>query len=257
MSRHAEIGARRHAEGSAQGFLLTAMVCFLAAGGVAWVYMGMVTQEQWPVRWLEVDGTFERVSAEQIRASVAPFTVGSFFTVNLGAIRSAAFRQPWVAEATVQKSWPDTIRVSVREFTPVAHWTGDHLISKDGRAFKVPSAAEIQGLPWLSGPDGQLDAVFEMWKRFNNELMPAGLEIGTIRLDPRGSWFLELTNGTEIRVGREDAGPRLRRLVRSWSGLTGERGFAPVSVDLRYSNGFAVRWPNAPARIAGIYGKEN
>jgi len=251
------LNAQRRAEGSAQGVMLTALMSLLAAGGVAWVYMGMVTQDRWPVRWLEINGAFERVSAEQIRASLAPVTSGSFFTVDLGAIRSAAFRQPWVANVTVQKNWPDTIRVDIEEFTPVAHWTGDRLISDGGRAFEVPSAAEIQGLPWLSGPDGQLDTVFATWRQFNNELLPAGLEIEAIRLDPRGAWSLELSNGTEVRLGREDALPRLHRLVNSWPGLLKDRDLPPVLVDLRYSNGFAVRWPDTPARIAGIYGKEN
>lgn len=255
MNRRKDIRGRQ--QGHAQGMIVTALMCLLAAAGVAWVYMGMVTQEQWPVRWLEIDGAFERVSAEQIRAGVTPATAGSFFTVNLGAIQSAAYRQPWVAEATVQKNWPDTVKVSIREFTPVAHWTGDRLIATDGRSFAVPSAAEIQGLPWLSGPEGQLDVVFETWKQFNNELMPAGLEIEVIRLDPRGAWFLELVNGTEVQIGREDAQIRLRRLVRSWPGLVKGRELAPMAVDLRYSNGFAVRWPKVPARFAGTYGKEN
>ena len=247
----------RYCRGFSEGMLATILMCLLAAGGVSWVYMGMVTQEQWPVRWLEIDGAFERVSAEQLRASLSPVTTGSFFTVDLGEIKNAAFRQPWVADATVQKNWPDTVKVRIREFTPVAHWTDGKLISASGKAFRVPSAAEIQGLPWLSGPGAQLVEVFETWKQFNNELLPTGLEIELIRLDPRGAWFLELGNGTEVHIGREDALPRLQRLVRSWAGLMNGKDMTPLVVDLRYTNGFAVRWPKVPARFAGTYGKEN
>jgi cell division protein FtsQ len=251
------IHKRQACRGFSQGLVATFFLCLLAAGGVVWVYMGMVTQERWPVRWLEIDGTFERVSAEQVRASLAPVSVGSFFTIDLEAIKKAAYRQAWVADAAVQKTWPDTIKVGIREFIPVAHWTGGRLISDRGRSFQVPGAAEIQGLPWLDGPDSQLEVVFETWRQFNNELLPAGLEIELIRLDARGAWFLELNNGTEVHIGREDALLRLQRLVNSWAVLMAGREMIPLVVDLRYTNGFAVRWPEVPARFAGIYGKEN
>jgi cell division protein FtsQ len=257
VNRSFNIHQRRYGRGFSQGLLATMLFVALAAGGVTWVYMGMVTQQQWPVRWLEIDGAFERVSAEQIRASLTPVTEGSFFTVDLERIKAAAYRQAWVADATVQKTWPDTVKVTIREFTPMAHWTGGKLVSGSGESFQVPGAAEIQGLPWLEGPDSQLDAVFDTWQQFNNELQPTGLEIELIRLDARGSWFLELNNGTEVQVGREDALERLQRLVKSWPGLTSGREMTPLVVDLRYTNGFAVRWPKIPARFAGTYGKEN
>jgi cell division protein FtsQ len=117
----------------------------------------------------------------------------------------------------------------------------------------VPGADEIQGLPWLESPDQNLEEVFEAWGQFNNLLAPVGLEIERIRLDPRGAWFLALTNGTEVHIGRGEPMARVQRLVRSWPLLTGGRQVAPVDVDLRYTNGFAVRWPDTEER----YGKES
>jgi cell division protein FtsQ len=257
VNRVTIIGSLKYSRGYSQDLLAILFMCLLAAGGAIWVAMGMVTAEQWPVRWLEVDGAFERVSAEQIRASLIPATSGSYFTVNLGKIRQAAYRQPWVETATVQKSWPDTVHVEIKEFTPVAHWIGDYLISSNGTSFEVAGAAGIQGLPRLNGPPEQLDLVFANWHKFNDELLRAGLEVGLIRLEPRGSWFLQLSNGTEVQIGREDPYKRLQRLVGSWAGLMHGKDMAPMAVDLRYTNGFAVRWPKPPDRFAGTYGKEN
>lgn len=243
--------------GFSQGLMTLVLLCGLAAAGVGWVYSGMTAREQWPVRWLEVNGAFQRVSAEQLRSTLAPVAHGSFFTVNLESVRDAAFRQPWVAEATVQKNWPDTVRVHIREYTPVAHWTDGELVSVGGTAFKVPGADEMQGLPWLEGPQGQLSEVFDTWKQFNNALLPTGLEIERIILDPRGSWSLELSSGTEVQLGREDAAGRLQRLVQSWPVLMRGQERTPLRIDLRYTNGFAVRWPKPPAKLAGNYGQEN
>ncbi len=257
MNRELNIHRRRTGRGYSQSLFATLLICLLAIGGITWVSMGILTQEQWPVRWIEIDGAFERVSAEQIRASLVPVSAGSFFTVDLEEIRQAAYRHAWVESVTVNKTWPDTIKVRIREFVPVAHWTGDYLISSSGASFEVAGSFGIQGLPRLSGPDEQLDLVFSNWQKFNNELAPTGLEIEQIRLDARGSWFLELSNGTEVQIGREKASSRLQRLVRSWAGLMNGRHMAPLGVDLRYTNGFAVRWPVPPARFAGTYGQKN
>lgn len=257
MKRLAEHAQPRYGRGFNQGIFTVLLMFMLAMGGMAWVYAGMITQEHWPIRWLELDGAFDRVSAEQLRASIVPVASGSFFTVDLTAVKNAAFRQAWVSSVTVQKAWPDTVRVQVREYVPMAHWIDGQLISTTGQQFEVPGADEIQGLPWLSGPATQLEHVFSTWKEFNTELMPTGLEIERIRLDPRGAWLLELNNGTQVHIGREQARSRLQTLVKSWPGLMQGKDLPPLGIDLRYTNGFAVRWPDIPARLAGTYGKES
>ena len=82
MSARRKQAMRQGIQGFSAGVAITLLLFVLAAVGVAWVYNSMVAQERWPIRWLEIDGSFERVSAEQVRASLAPLVKGSFFTVN-------------------------------------------------------------------------------------------------------------------------------------------------------------------------------
>ena len=111
--------------------------------------------------------------------------------------------------------------------------------------FAVPEADEIQGLPWLEGPEGRLEEVLETWAGFDDLLLPLGLEIARLQLDGRGAWSLELSNGTRVQLGREATVERLQRLLVSWETLMRQREGPPVDVDLRYTNGFAVLWPQA------------
>jgi len=229
--------------GFASGLLVVALLFVATAAGIVWVGMGIVASDRWPIRWLEVNGTFQRVSAEQLRASLAPAIDSSFFTVDLRALRDTAADISWVEAVTVQKQWPDTVRVAVEEYEPVAHWNQGQLISDEGKPFAVPEADELQGLPWLEGPEARLDEVLRAWVNFSDLLVPLGLEVDHLRLDKRGAWSMVLSNGTRVHLGRDAADSRLQRLLVSWDELMRDRPAPPRDIDLRYTNGFAVMWP--------------
>lgn len=232
------------------GKTLGALLFVVAVVGVVWVYLGVVKMDRWPIKWLEVDGSFERVSAEQVRKRIAPLVDGSFFTVDAAAIQAVALELNWVSRVSVEKAWPDTVRVYVEEYVPVAHWLDDQLIGSNREPFSVPGAAGMQGLPWLEGPEGSAQLVIDQWLLFNDELLATGLIIDQIRMDPRGAWDLQLSNGTRVQIGREAPMARLQRMVSSWPQLVSLKNIAPVGIDLRYSNGFAVRWPEPPPEVA-------
>ena len=243
--------------GISVGVVITLLFFMLAAAGVLWVYTGMIAQERWPIRWLEVDGPFERVSAEQVKSRLAPMVKGSFFKVNPGEMIDVVSDMHWVSGVTVQKGWPDTVHVAIREYTPVAHWVDGQLIAEDGRVFRVPGADEIQGLPWLSSTEAQLHTVLTSWKAVDDRLAVIGQQVDRLTLDPRGSWSAVLSGGTEIRFGKGQIRKNVSMLVDAWNGLMQDQVRPPVSIDLRYTNGFAVLWPQSVERNAGNYGEES
>ena len=242
MNRYSEV---RHSgnRGFTSGILVVITLFLLTAAGFAWVSMGIVASDRWPIRWLEVNGSFQRVSAEQLRASMAPLIDASFFTIDLQEMNDAAVRISWVSSVKVQKRWPDTVSVSIEEFKPIAHWNRGRLVSDRGEAFAVPEADGIQGLPWLQGPDERLEEVLQSWSEYSDLLVALGLEIRSLKLDRRGAWSLVLNNGTQVHLGREAPGERFDRFLSSWDALIREQAAPPQDIDMRYTNGFAVLWP--------------
>ncbi len=229
-------------QGQTAGFVMIILLLLLALGVSAWVSLGITTRDRWPIRWLEVQGRFDRVSAEQLRAALAPLTKTSFFTLDLDELQASASRNPWVSGVRVEKRWPDTVVVTIQEFRPIAHWNTDRLVSEHGEIFDVPEAHSLQGLPWLEGPDQKFSEVIERWREYNAELAIHGLEISHLEQDKRGSWEMTLDNGTTIQIGRDAAEMRLARLLDSWPVLIRGQDTPPRSVDLRYTNGIAVHW---------------
>ena len=242
---------KHNSRGCSQALAMIMLLFMLTAAGFVWVSMGIVARDRWPIRWLEINGSFQRVSAEQLRASLSPLITSSFFTIDLQTLRDAANRNSWVAAVQVQKRWPDTVVVKVEEFVPFAHWNRGQLISSRRDAFSVPDADGIQGLPWLNGPQDQLGQVLKNWIKFNDELVSAGMEIQQMTLDQRGSWSMVLNNGTRVQLGRDSAWERLQRLMSGWDALLQGQIAPPRDVDLRYSNGFAVLWPQESGKRVG------
>ena len=242
MNRYQETNIHG-SRGFASGMLALLVLFLVSAAGIAWVGMGIVAPDRWPIRWLEVNGEFQRVSAEQLRASLSPEMDTSFFTVDMNGLEQAAGRISWVSGVKVQKYWPDTVKVTVEEFEPVAHWNRGKLVSSEGETFSVPEADELQGLPWLQGPDERLEDVLSAWVTIDESLASLGLEVSQLILDSRGSWALELNNGTQVYLGRNSTEERLERLLSSWDALMEEQEVPPRDIDLRYTNGFAVAWP--------------
>ena len=61
-------------------------------------------------------------------------------------------------------------------------------------------------------------------------------------MDDRGAWSVVLEGGQEIRLGKEEVGPRLDRLFSyALPALAGQLNRVSY-VDMRYTNGFAVAW---------------
>jgi cell division protein FtsQ len=222
--------------------LAWAIALTLVALPVIGVLNGWFASDRWPVKQLDVHAPFDHVSAEQIRTAVATEIGEGFFAVDLDRVRAAVLRLPWVEHAEARKRWPDTLELTVFEQRPYARWNSDRLINRQGRLFSVPGAPPLQGLPMLSGPDARLDDVLAFYAEEQPRLAAGGMVLLSVALSGRGSWSLGLASGARIEVGREDAARRLQRFLGVWPQLAAGRDAAPLYIDLRYENGFAVRW---------------
>jgi cell division protein FtsQ len=216
----------------------------LVALPILGVLNGWFASDRWPVTRLSVSAEFNHVSAEQIRAAAQPQLGKGFFALDLYNVRDALAKLPWVERAEVRKRWPDTVDLLIYEQQPYARWGGERLVNRQGRLFSVAGADGLQGLPRLAGPDDRLDDVLRFYADSQREFSGSGLVIDAVTLSPRGGWRIELVSGTVIELGRTDAQARLQRFLDVWPRLAGSHPQAPAYVDLRYANGFSMRWPD-------------
>lgn len=222
---------------------LSAVLLITAGGyGVRW----LLDPHTLPIQRVQISGQFQHLTSAQLQEAVAGTVVGGFFTVNVEAVMRAARTLPWVDTASVRRVWPDTLRLEVVEQVPLARWGEHDLLNRRGERFSPPADTLPSGLPELQGPDGLEATLTASYYEMGKALAPDGLKIIRLIQDPRRSWHVGLDNGIELRLGHDNAYTHLLRFVRLYPKVLATRATEIATVDLRYTNGFAVAWNHPP-----------
>lgn len=226
---------------------------------------------------IEVHGRLRNTAGNDITRVVEAVLQGNYFSANLHSIERQLEALPWIHAASIRRRWPSTLLVQVTEMQPIADWAETRWLNFNGDLVErepLPAGHEFADLPNLAGPD---DRVLEVWRQFqswSSQLAPSGLELAGLVLRPHGLWQLELTLGAlasasentppagfraTMMVDDHQAGARIERFINALDQQLIARFVDMQSIDLRYPNGFAVRWRDAmpthsvisPARHAG------
>ena len=195
-----------------------------------------------PVRSIVIEGPFQRVAAVEIEQAARGTLRGGFVSANLDRLRDAVEALAWVDRARVQRLWPDRIQVEVVEQQAAARWGEDGLLNTRGELFATGVRHVPPELPRLDGPEGSEWQVAQRYLAIQGRLVEQGLRVTALRLDQRGAWELDLTNGVTVRLGRRQVDERMDRLVRVTAPVIVGRAAEIVYVDMRYSNGVAIGW---------------
>lgn len=203
---------------------------------------GLIQSDRWRISQLEVAADYERITPEQLRLMVAKSPERSFFRLDAELVKSNIESMPWVRYAHVVKQWPDTLIITIKEHQAIAIWNGKDLLNQSGEVFQVDAVDHLKALPRIYGSSENSVLTLENFNRFNQLLKPVGYEISQAKVNDRGDWQLILRNGLEVLLGSEKHEARVLRLAETWNQLLAASDRLPERVDLRYSNGYVVRW---------------
>jgi len=193
-----------------------------------------------PLREVRLTHAVSFVGREQVEALIRREVRGNFFTVDLARVRAAFMKLPWVREASLRRTWPDRLDVTLEEHVPLARWGETALVNSRGEVF---NAAYDGDLPVFVGPPESAKEMAIQYEYFRRSLAAIGKSPQRLQVTPRRAWQMRLDDGTTLELGREEVEARLARFIAIY-----RRALAPLArkievVDLRYANGFAVRIP--------------
>lgn len=207
-----------------------------------------------PVQRIAVTGDLRHLQQKDLQPLLDDARQQGFFEIDLDAVRSAVEALPWVDNASVRRLWPDRLLIDVTEQVALARWGKDALVNQRGELFWPNRESFPAGLPHLNGPTGTEALVTRHYREINQRLAGLDLEIDKLELDARRSWALVTKNGILFQIGGDQVDRRLTRFIDHFRQLQREGQARLLRVDLRYSNGFAIRWHEMAPETGGERG---
>ncbi len=202
---------------------------------------------------VRIVGSLRWVSPHELKRAIAGRLRGGFFRVDIDAVRESALEVPWVRDVSVRRVWPGELHLTVVEDRPIARWAGGEMVTDRGALLAAPHGHAAMGLPVFDGPREALPRLRDGFREFSSIFDGIGGGIARLERSAAGNWSLQFADGVRL-VFRDGQEGHVRRFAAVYlSALIGRRRFIE-RIDLRYPNGFAVRWRNggdAHTRVQG------
>ena len=209
-----------------------------------WLGYHLLRPETLPIKQVNISGEFRHLSPSRLKSLVTDSVQGGFFNINVTRVRNQLMQAPWVENVDVSRVWPDTLKVDVTERVAVARWGDDALLNAKAEHFMPPAATIPFDLPLLIGPEESYKLVLERFNELNSQLSKAGLYAVQLELNERRAWSFKVQKGFSVVIGRSDYQQRVNRFIRVVVHAMANRIDEIEEIDMRYTNGFAVRWKN-------------
>jgi len=223
------------------------VLLFIVVGVLAtFSYMKMTEINLLPIRFVKVDGEFKYLKSDKLKAILNKELNRSFFNVDIDEIQVAVKQISWVDQVTVRRSWPDTLIVDIMEQRPLARWSDGGYVNQRGEWFLAGEEIVDENWPVLNGPKGSEYFLSKEYLLMSNELEKLGLRVKAFTVNHRRSWKLDLDNGLSLQLGRLKVKTRLQRFLNVYRQVIAKQLQKIESVDMRYTNGFAVQWKTEP-----------
>jgi len=200
-----------------------------------------------PIRQIKVLGEVQHLDKTALAARLAEQVEGPLLSADIEAFRQRVTEEPWVNRSWVNRSWgkaawPEALEVEIQEEVAGARWGDKGLLNPQGDIFWPPIKAQHQALPKLQGPASETARVMAQYHDLSQFFQGAQTKLVGLTLEPRGAWTLTLDNDIQVVLGREQLRDRLRRFLRLYQRELADKAALIERVDIRYTNGAAVKW---------------
>jgi POTRA domain-containing FtsQ-type protein len=208
--------ARRGALGRAVVAVEVTGGCLVAAYLVWSAYANVMASERLKVEHVDVRGS-RFLSEGEVRELLGPAVGENILGLDIQSLKSRLRASPWVADATVVRTLPDTLRVDIRERQPLALAEMERLYLMDASGTLIdlfgPRTAGfdlpiVRGLVAASAEERRVRA--ERAGELLRDLGDLGAEVSEVEVEKSGDLKLVLRGrGELLRMGPPPYRPRL------------------------------------------------
>ncbi|MBM3345598.1 MAG: FtsQ-type POTRA domain-containing protein, partial [Betaproteobacteria bacterium] len=128
-------------------FLNATANVLLLVGLLTVLWMGarqVIESKAFPLRTIRINGELAHVTRTQVINALQGRLAGTFFSMDIDAVRVLFESIPWVRRAEVRRTWPDRLDVRLEEHVALARWgqpEDGRLVNVHGEVFEGRSDA--------------------------------------------------------------------------------------------------------------------
>jgi cell division protein FtsQ len=219
-----------------------AAIVFVLLVAAYWVLPPVTRLLERPLKNVAVEGEFHYLPKDRAMTLIAAEIDGDFMGLHLEHLKTVLQTDPWIEHVSLSRRWPDTLVVKIAEQQPIALWDADGFLNQRGEIIRVPETQKLAGLPRLQGNESHAREMMQQYQDSATLLRTRGLEIVSLQCDNKKSWRIILKSGVEIVIGRDQVMEKLQRFVTVYDNFLSGVWRDVQAVDVRYTNGAAVRW---------------
>jgi cell division protein FtsQ len=199
-----------------------------------------------PIAGVSVESEFKYIAQQQTQELVAQHLSPTFLELDMAGLKKALETNPWIDKVIIARTWPDRLLVRIYEQKPIARWGAEGFINLRGEIVRVSDAAQLTHLPVIDCEERYAAEVMQQYQVIKNIVASNGFTPVRLSLDKTLSWTLEFTPALAIRLGREKTLEKLQNIAKILRTELSREVARMSQIDMRYDNGFAVTWKDAP-----------
>jgi len=212
---------------------------------IAAAYFWIQRPENLTITSVEVTGDLKYLNQDSLQPIIEPYVATNLFLLEAKELETELEFNSWVYSASLTKLWPDKLRITIHEERPIAFWGEDSMLNEFGEIIDAELPEKVGELPVLYSPEDNGRGMVENYLNVQKWTTDLPIQISEFREDSRGSWQLKLADGLTVNIGRVQQERRLRRFIVGYRRELMDKIKTVHTVDLRYTNGFSVKWKSA------------
>lgn len=218
--------------------------------------LSLIYYDAFPLKYIQVVAPFYYVKEEEVQQIILDSKLEdkTFFTIDMQEIKSKLMGNPWLRDVNIKRVWPDKLRISFSEDSPVAYLNNNGIITllecrivelsnslNDTLKAESLSKNNVM-LPKLVGNEKNSKKLCDTLEKLQKSVKPIDVRIKKLVISQRDSVYLELENGLIVLLGNKNINKRAQRFVSYYNKVNDSKDAKKkfAYIDMRYRNGLAV-----------------
>lgn len=223
-------------------WLMGGAVLMILGGALLWLTVWINNPASLPIQRVDWQSEFRYLDRNELQALIEPHVQTNLYLLDEVTLESELESHPWIRAVSLRKAWPDELLLNVEEQLPIAFWGEGQLLNQFGEIFTAELPEKLGEFPLIYSPKNNGRAMAERFISMSRSMNRLGLKIAELTEDDSGAWSMKLHDGQDVMIGRKEQEKRIKRFGVGYTQSLRSRFSEIRSVDLRYTNGFAIEW---------------